>query len=107
MASLKQELDAIRLSSEGDGTKPGRIALVGMSLGGYTAALYATVEEPPFVAPMIPVASFPDLLWSHGEGRPERARAEREGITLAMLRQDIAPQLAEVYPQFTAALFGA
>ena len=27
--------------------------------------------------------------------------------TLAMLRQDIAPQLAEVYPQFTAALFGA
>jgi hypothetical protein len=23
-----------------------------------------------------------------------------------MLRQDIAPQLAEVYPQFTAALFG-
>ena len=27
--------------------------------------------------------------------------------TLAMLRQDIAPQLAEVYPQFAAALFGA
>jgi glutaconate CoA-transferase subunit B len=26
--------------------------------------------------------------------------------TLATLRQDIAPQLAEVYPQFTAALFG-
>jgi glutaconate CoA-transferase subunit B len=27
--------------------------------------------------------------------------------TLAMLRRDIAPQLAEVYPQFAAALFGA
>jgi glutaconate CoA-transferase subunit B len=27
--------------------------------------------------------------------------------TLAMLRQDIAPHLAEVYPQFAAALFGA
>jgi len=25
MASLKQELDAIRLTAEGDGTKPGRI----------------------------------------------------------------------------------
>jgi glutaconate CoA-transferase subunit B len=27
--------------------------------------------------------------------------------TLAILRRDIAPQLAEVYPQFAAALFGA
>jgi glutaconate CoA-transferase subunit B len=29
------------------------------------------------------------------------------GATLAMLRQDIAPQLAEVYPQFAAMVFGA
>jgi len=29
------------------------------------------------------------------------------GATLAMLRQDIAPQLAEVYPQFAATVFGA
>jgi hypothetical protein len=39
---------------------------------------------------MIPVASFPDLLWMHGEGRAERARAEREGITLEMLRAAMA-----------------
>ncbi len=62
------------------------IAVTGMSLGGYTTALLATVEELDFAAPMIPVASFPDLLWAHGEGRPERARAEREGITVEMLR---------------------
>ncbi len=66
------------------------LAMTGMSLGGYTTSLYATVEPLALAAPMIPVASFPDLLWEHGEGRPERARAEREGITLAMLRDAMA-----------------
>jgi pimeloyl-ACP methyl ester carboxylesterase len=68
----------------------GPVAVTGMSLGGYTTSLLATVEELQFAAPMIPVASFPDLLWLHGDGRPERARAEREGITLEMLRQAMA-----------------
>jgi pimeloyl-ACP methyl ester carboxylesterase len=69
----------------------GPVAVMGMSLGGYTASLLATVEEGlKFAAPMIPVASFPDLLWLHGEGRAERARAEREGITLPMLRAAMA-----------------
>jgi acetyl esterase/lipase len=68
------------------------IALAGMSLGGYTTALASTVDLAPLAplamaVPMIPVASFPDLFWEHGEGRSERARAEREGITLDMLRQ--------------------
>jgi pimeloyl-ACP methyl ester carboxylesterase len=62
------------------------LVVAGMSLGGYTSALWATVEPLDLVAPMIPVASFPDLLWAHGEGRPERERAEREGVTLDMLQ---------------------
>jgi pimeloyl-ACP methyl ester carboxylesterase len=67
------------------------VGLVGMSLGGYTSALAATVEpQLDFAVLMIPVASFPDLLWHHGAGRPERARAEREGITLEMLRAAMA-----------------
>jgi pimeloyl-ACP methyl ester carboxylesterase len=65
------------------------LVVTGMSLGGYTTALWATVEPIDFVAPMIPVANFPELLWAHGEGRPERARAEREGITLEMMRQSM------------------
>ncbi len=65
---------------------PPELAISGMSLGGYTTALFATLEAPAFVCPMIPVASFPDLFWEYGEGQPERARAEREGITLDMLR---------------------
>lgn len=66
------------------------VAVIGMSLGGYTAALLATVEPLAFAAPMIPVASFPDLLWGHGRDRPERERAEREGITVEMLREAMA-----------------
>jgi len=66
------------------------LIVLGMSLGGYTTALWATVEELQLAAPMIPVASFPDLLWSHGEGSSERARVEREGITVEMLRDAMA-----------------
>ena len=36
------------------------------------------------------MASFPDLYWHHGDGRPERLRAEREGITLEMMRDAMA-----------------
>jgi pimeloyl-ACP methyl ester carboxylesterase len=70
---------------------PGPVAVAGMSLGGYTTSLLATVEDKlQFAAPMIPVASFPDLMWHHGEGGTDRARAEREGITLDMLRGAMA-----------------
>ena len=66
------------------------LVMCGMSLGGYTTALYATCEPLALAAPMIPVASFPDLLWGHGKGRPERARAEKEGITVEMLQLAMA-----------------
>jgi dienelactone hydrolase len=66
------------------------VAACGISLGGYTASLLATVE--PLAAAMfiIPVASFAELLWEHGRGSAERARAEREGITVDMLMQAMA-----------------
>jgi pimeloyl-ACP methyl ester carboxylesterase len=73
-----------------DGADEMATAVCGMSLGGYTSALWATVEPLAFVAPMIPVASFPDLMWSHGAGSRERERAEREGIDVEMLRQVMA-----------------
>ncbi len=70
--------------------QPTKLAMAGMSLGGYTTALYATVETLDAACPMIPVASFPDLYWHHGDGRPERLRAEREGITLEMVKEAMA-----------------
>jgi len=64
----------------------GEFAMAGMSLGGYSSSLFATVDEVALVVPMIPVASFPDLFWDHGERSETRQRAERDGVTLPMLR---------------------
>jgi dienelactone hydrolase len=68
----------------------GEVGVTGMSLGGYTTSLTATVEPLAIAAPMIPVASFPDVMWQMGAGTPDRERAEREGITLEMLREAMA-----------------
>jgi dienelactone hydrolase len=68
------------------GARP-EAAAIGMSLGGYTASLLATVEELVGLCAYIPVASFADLMWDHGESSPERARAERDGITRDLLKE--------------------
>jgi pimeloyl-ACP methyl ester carboxylesterase len=69
---------------------PPQLAVAGMSLGGYTTALLSTLLPLEFACLMIPVASFADLLWMHNEGRPQRVRAEREGITLELWRAAMA-----------------
>ena len=63
-----------------------QVIVCGMSLGGFTTALTATVEKLDFAAPMIPVASWAELFWTHGRESPERAAAEAEGITLERMR---------------------
>jgi pimeloyl-ACP methyl ester carboxylesterase len=62
------------------------VGVCGMSLGGYVSALWATLDPVAFALLLIPVASIADLVWQHGEGRPERARAEQAGVTLDGLR---------------------
>jgi hypothetical protein len=69
------------------GAEQQKIAVIGMSLGGYTTSLFGTTDALDFIAPMIPVADWPELLWSHGEGQAEQQRAEREGITLEVYRR--------------------
>ncbi len=69
------------------------VVVMGMSLGGYTAALLATLEPLALVVPIIPVASFAELMWAHSKGDPDRARAEREGITLEMFQAAMAVHL--------------
>jgi pimeloyl-ACP methyl ester carboxylesterase len=57
------------------------VGITGMSLGGFTAALLATVEPKlDFVVPIIPVGSIPDMMWRIGEGTPARRRAEELGL---------------------------
>jgi pimeloyl-ACP methyl ester carboxylesterase len=56
--------------------------VMGMSLGGYaTAMLAAVAPELEFAVPILPIADMPALLWSWGEGTPDRARAEARGMT--------------------------
>jgi len=62
------------------------VAACGMSLGGYTAALWATIDALDFLAPIIPVASWAEMMWSHGHAE-HRALAERDGIDLPLLQR--------------------
>jgi hypothetical protein len=67
------------------------IGAMGMSLGGYTTALWATVAGPgdaggiDFAVAMIPAVSMARLMWRHGENNPARARAVKAGITEDLL----------------------
>ncbi len=67
------------------------VGAMGMSLGGYTTALWASVAGPDdpggidFAVAMIPAVSMSRLFWRHGEHSPQRLRAAKAGITEDML----------------------
>jgi pimeloyl-ACP methyl ester carboxylesterase len=72
------------------------VGAMGMSLGGYTTALWASVAGPgevggiDFAVAMIPAVSMSDLMWRHGDGSPARRRAEKAGITGELLAEIFA-----------------
>jgi pimeloyl-ACP methyl ester carboxylesterase len=67
------------------------VGVMGMSLGGYTTGLWASVAGPQdvggvdFAVAMIPAVSFAKLMWRHGEGTTAQKRAANAGITEDML----------------------
>jgi dienelactone hydrolase len=62
------------------------IGPMGMSLGGYTTALWASVDPSlDFAVAMIPAVSFAKLMWRHGESSPERKAALKAGVTEDLL----------------------
>lgn len=67
------------------------VGVMGMSLGGYTTALWASVAGPDdvggtdFAVAMIPAVSMARLYWQHGESSPVRRRAAKAGITEDLL----------------------
>jgi pimeloyl-ACP methyl ester carboxylesterase len=61
------------------------VGVMGMSLGGYTAALWASVGDVDFAVAMIPAVSMAKLMWRHGEDSPVRRRAAKAGITEDLL----------------------
>jgi len=63
------------------------VGVTGMSLGGYMTALFASVEpELRFAVPVIPVASFADIIWDRSGRRGERHDALAAGMDLPLLR---------------------
>ena len=67
------------------------IGAMGMSLGGYTTSLWASVAGPEdvggidFAVAVIPAVSMAHLMWQHGEASPARRRAAKAGITEDLL----------------------
>jgi hypothetical protein len=67
------------------------VGAMGMSLGGYTTGLWASVAGPDevggidFAVAMIPAVSMAKLMWRHGEHNPTRAKAAKAGITEDLL----------------------
>ncbi len=70
------------------------VGAMGMSLGGYTTSLWASIAGPPetgdvggidFAVAMIPAVSMAKLMWRHGENSPARIRAAKAGITEDLL----------------------
>ena len=67
------------------------IGAIGMSLGGYTTAVWASVAGPAdpggldFAVAMIPAVDMAKLMWRHGDQSPERKRAMQAGITEDLL----------------------
>jgi predicted esterase len=67
------------------------VGVAGMSLGGFTSALLATVESSlDFVAPIIPFASVADMIWEVGSGSAAHNRAVESGLTHERLTRAMA-----------------
>ena len=72
------------------------VGAMGMSLGGYTTALWASVAGPTdaggvdFAVAMIPAVSMAHLMWRHGETSPVRRRAAKAGIDAELLADAFA-----------------
>lgn len=65
------------------------IGTIGMSLGGYTAALWASLDRLAFVIPVVPLVSIPDMVWKLVSdlraGEPDK-KLDLRGIDVEALR---------------------
>jgi pimeloyl-ACP methyl ester carboxylesterase len=72
------------------------VGAMGMSLGGYTTGLWASVAGPgdaggiDFAVAMIPAVSMAHLMWIHSEDSPARRHAAKAGITAELLGEVFA-----------------
>jgi pimeloyl-ACP methyl ester carboxylesterase len=80
------------------------VGVMGMSLGGYTTSLWASIAGPDdvggvdFAVAMIPAVSMARLMWHHGEASPVRRRAMQAGITEDLLVDAFAVHTPTIRP---------
>lgn len=76
------------------------VGAMGMSLGGYTTSLLATVEALAFAVPIIPLASFAEAAREQGRlvGEPEEQRAQLEAIRRAFRAVSPVSRRSKVAP---------
>jgi len=90
------DLRALRAWLEARGSVVGG---AGMSLGGYTLSLWATIDERlAFAVPWIPAVDMADLMWRHGEDSPARRRAIKAGVSADLLREVFAVHMPTSRP---------
>jgi len=67
------------------------VGVMGMSLGGYTTALWASVDPTlAFAVAMIPAVSMAELMWKHGGSTPLGRAARHAGVTLDLFAEVFA-----------------
>lgn len=66
------------------------VGVIGMSLGGYTTALWAGLDPLDAAVPMIPAVSMAELMWRNGSSSPLRRRAEAAGVDGELLADAFA-----------------
>jgi pimeloyl-ACP methyl ester carboxylesterase len=62
------------------------VGVMGMSLGGYTTSLWASLDaQLAFAVAIIPAVSMAELMWRHGEDSPSRRGAVDAGVSRELL----------------------
>jgi hypothetical protein len=67
------------------------VGLSGMSLGGLTTSLLATLIDLDWVIPIVPVSSVAKFMWAMGEGSDVRQRAIEKGLTYELFATSFVP----------------
>jgi pimeloyl-ACP methyl ester carboxylesterase len=89
--SVGQAVDDVRALAAALRRDAPAVGVVGMSLGGYLAALTATVEPSlAFAAALSPAVDLGGLMWRHGAASRARRRADKAGVDLALLADVVA-----------------
>ncbi|MCO6430178.1 MAG: alpha/beta hydrolase [Deltaproteobacteria bacterium] len=85
IAQIICDLRALRAFLEAHGAR--NVGCVGMSLGAYIAALWASLDPLAFLIPIVPVASMSEIAWRLLKKEEIFAEVKRQGLTRALLEQ--------------------